>query len=708
MSTLLFVGQFVASKAGATGLTVTVDVDRYALSDGARTALVTGGSATEGRRGLYHYRLTSADLSQYQYVATFITAGTADQQEVAALGLVVPDALPSTLAPASTALSNATWTDAKAGYLTGNVALEATLTAIKGAGWTTETLAALKVLIDAISAKTTNLPAQPAAVGSAMTLAANQDVRHVSGTITDKTGYALTAAYDAAKTASSQASVDAKPTAEQVRTEMDANSTRLAHLDVDVGSRLQPLVAGRKLATDANGHVLIQSTHGKNKLDNLKDLSAATVAALVSPLTRLPVPQAVVTGSQLAQGFEMWGGGSGAAPTAGPNFGAWVFCEAADGQLFAGLGNVPADTPDAVIVRVTTDDAVELFLVLDDDGIAEIRAHGSKVYALGADAGGPAGEDWTAGNVYVWNGTWTKRRTLPNVLHVLCQTWVGDVWYVGTGAHTGDNQTWTGKVFKSSDDGATWTALAAEVTDYRVYNLAWFRDRLYAVGMDGFQYWAGAGTIYTSTDDGATWVNSNQTVMARPRWVEHLGQLVAVGLGGASLVIVAADGTISTQALPFALNVGNYQQNVLLSVGTVFYALGTTGIWASGDLAHWAQVANLNDPLSIGLWASRGVLLVSSRGTAAQVYDLPATRGDVLAFGRATAAEAASKIIAQVSEGNLDLVEIIRVLLAHATGSISNAASGTHVYKSNNGLKDRITMTVDEDGNRINIILDGS
>jgi hypothetical protein len=51
------------------------------------------------------------------------------------------------------------------------LALEATLTAIKGAGWTTETLAALGVLIDAIKAKTDNLPTSPAATGAAMTLA---------------------------------------------------------------------------------------------------------------------------------------------------------------------------------------------------------------------------------------------------------------------------------------------------------------------------------------------------------------------------------------------------------------------------------------------------------------------------------------------------------------------------------------------------------
>jgi hypothetical protein len=49
--------------------------------------------------------------------------------------------------------------------LQANLALEATLTAIKGAGWDTQTLAAIDVLIDAIKAKTDVIPASPAAAG---------------------------------------------------------------------------------------------------------------------------------------------------------------------------------------------------------------------------------------------------------------------------------------------------------------------------------------------------------------------------------------------------------------------------------------------------------------------------------------------------------------------------------------------------------------
>jgi len=54
------------------------------------------------------------------------------------------------------------------------LALEATLTAIKGAGWSNETLAAIDALIDAVKAKTDLIPASPAAVGSAMTLTSGE------------------------------------------------------------------------------------------------------------------------------------------------------------------------------------------------------------------------------------------------------------------------------------------------------------------------------------------------------------------------------------------------------------------------------------------------------------------------------------------------------------------------------------------------------
>jgi len=88
MADIVFTAQFIATKVGLDAIVVTWDVDRVTRSDGTRLALVTGGATNVvyGRRGLYGYRLTAADLTLYDYVATAITAdATVDQQEIAAV-----------------------------------------------------------------------------------------------------------------------------------------------------------------------------------------------------------------------------------------------------------------------------------------------------------------------------------------------------------------------------------------------------------------------------------------------------------------------------------------------------------------------------------------------------------------------------------------------------------------------------------------------
>lgn len=84
---VLLYGYFTASKIGKTGLAdVTVDIDKIEKATGTRTAVVTAGAATEGRRGYYYYRLASATPLTHDYVAIFMTADSSvDQQQVAAV-----------------------------------------------------------------------------------------------------------------------------------------------------------------------------------------------------------------------------------------------------------------------------------------------------------------------------------------------------------------------------------------------------------------------------------------------------------------------------------------------------------------------------------------------------------------------------------------------------------------------------------------------
>jgi hypothetical protein len=76
--------QYIDTKVGATGLTVTVDVDTFNPATKARVALVTGGSATEARNGRYYYWIDDYDESLL-YTADFMTADTdVDQRYLAA------------------------------------------------------------------------------------------------------------------------------------------------------------------------------------------------------------------------------------------------------------------------------------------------------------------------------------------------------------------------------------------------------------------------------------------------------------------------------------------------------------------------------------------------------------------------------------------------------------------------------------------------
>ena len=104
---LLFYGHFVASKVGKTGLTPTVDIDKIEKTTGTVTAVVTGGSASEGRRGYYLYRLANATPVTHDYVAIFITADSSvDQQQVAAVRVDFTEARSTELANLDAAISS--------------------------------------------------------------------------------------------------------------------------------------------------------------------------------------------------------------------------------------------------------------------------------------------------------------------------------------------------------------------------------------------------------------------------------------------------------------------------------------------------------------------------------------------------------------------------------------------------------------------------
>lgn len=170
-----FLAFFTASKQGKTGLTVTVDI-----YDPSGTQIVTGGSATAIGGGLYSYTLASNNSTEGEYAAIFKTTdSTVDSQHIPSL-----------------------WVLGRAGVEN----LDATVSS-------RSTLTAAQVNSEADAAL--------ADVG-------------LTSTITGRIDQAISTRLAAAD----YTAPSAAPSVVDIRTELDANSTKLANLDATVSSRL--------------------------------------------------------------------------------------------------------------------------------------------------------------------------------------------------------------------------------------------------------------------------------------------------------------------------------------------------------------------------------------------------------------------------------------------------------------------------------------
>ena len=81
-----------------------------------------------------------------------------------------------------------------------------------------------------------------------------------------------------------------------------------------------------------------------------------------------------------------------------------------------------------------------------------------------------------------------------------------------------------------------------------------------------------------------------------------------------------------------------------------------------------------------------------------------ATSVEIAALNDVSIAEMQAMII----EGALTLQQVLRIMLAFAAGTTTGGNTTNPVFKSQDGLTDRIDMTVDSDGDRSAVTVDGS
>ena len=77
---------------------------------------------------------------------------------------------------------------------------------------------------------------------------------------------------------------------------------------------------------------------------------------------------------------------------------------------------------------------------------------------------------------------------------------------------------------------------------------------------------------------------------------------------------------------------------------------------------------------------------------------------DISALNDITVAD----IIAGITDGSLDLQEMIRIILAAVAGKSSGGGTSTLKFQDAGDMKARITATVDLDGNRTEMVVDGA
>jgi hypothetical protein len=230
-----FLAFFTASKQGKTGLTVTVDI--YNPSG---TQIVTAGSATALGGGLYSYTLSSNNSSEGEYAAIFKTTdSTVDAQHIPSL-----------------------WVLGRAGVEN----LDATTSSrLASSGYT----APANSDISAIKAKTDNLPASPAATADIPTAAISAIQAKTDNLPSDPADQSLV------ESAISALSI---PSAVQIRTEMDSNSTKLANLDATISSR-STLTTGDLPSVPSAASV---ATAVRTELTEISNLDASISSRLAS------------------------------------------------------------------------------------------------------------------------------------------------------------------------------------------------------------------------------------------------------------------------------------------------------------------------------------------------------------------------------------------------------------------------------------------
>lgn len=198
----------------------------------------------------------------------------------------------------------------------------------------------------------------------------------------------------------------------------------------------------------------------------------------------------------------------------------------------------------------------------------------------------------------------------------------------------------------------------------------------------------------------------------RLNWANVDNPATAVNLSATNIdvdqVVASVSGAVGSVTGAVGSVTGNVGGNVAGSVASVTAGVTVTtnndktgyGLSAAAVQAIWdALTAALTTAGSIGKLLVDNINATISSRLASASYTAPPT-----------AAQNATELLDQAAgvETNRTVRQALRLMLSALAGKLSGAATATVSIRDTNDSKDRIIATVDQDGNRSAVTLDGS
>ena len=249
-----------------------------------------------------------------------------------------------------------------------------------------------------------------------------------------------------------------------------------------------------------------------------------------------------------------------------------------------------------------------------------------KLYIAGTDP--CCNDDWTKGNVYTYipGSTIITHRTMQNVLHTLglYVDPLDNTIYAATGAHIGDNKTWVGQVFKSIDQGVSWSN-PVTLSDYRVWDIIGFNGKLYAIAVGTWN----DSRLVESIDNGANWkaLGEWNQIHNKPRFIIYKDRLIAAGGYLNSLVTIDKSDKIISHLLPGAIIPNPTWYNIFAVDNQNYLYMIAQGnrIIRTNDLTTWYEVSTIstnNKLISLAYWPEKNLLVVTDQGENSKIWSI--------------------------------------------------------------------------------------